>query len=296
MTPPSATAAVSSAADFQVGGTSKFSVDKFGIVTAAASFRQTPTGAGISVSANGASLGLYSNNSEIGYCNGTTFILNSAVTFGWSATSASSGSYDTVLVRDAANTLALRNGAAAQTFNVYGTYTASPLAYERLSISATGGVSGNAIIGTNKTGTGVLARGLEFQTDGVTRMTLASNGLTIGSLNIQPTNSAIYNAVIIGFGSNTAYVGSPSDGVLRITNNALNGFNRLQFGGETASFPALKRSTTTLQARLADDSAFAPIQGKLTTDTAYTGTVVAATGYITIYDSTGTAYRVPCAV
>ena len=67
-------------------------------------------------------------------------------------------------------------------------------------------------------------------------------------------------------------------------------------GGTTAAFPALKRSSTTVQARLADDTAFAPIQGKLTTDTAYTATVVAATGYITIYDSTGTAYRVPCAV
>jgi hypothetical protein len=67
-------------------------------------------------------------------------------------------------------------------------------------------------------------------------------------------------------------------------------------GGTTAAFPAIKRSSTTLQARLADDTAFAPIQGKLTTDTAYTATVVAATGYITIYDSTGTAYRVPCAV
>ena len=67
-------------------------------------------------------------------------------------------------------------------------------------------------------------------------------------------------------------------------------------GGTTAAFPALKRSSTTVQARLADDTAFAPIQGKLTTDTAYTGTVVAATGYITIYDSTGTAYRVPCAL
>ena len=67
-------------------------------------------------------------------------------------------------------------------------------------------------------------------------------------------------------------------------------------GGTTAAFPALKRSSTTIQARLADDTAFAPIQGKLTTDTAYTGTVVAATGYITIYDSNGTAYRVPCAV
>jgi hypothetical protein len=61
--------------------------------------------------------------------------------------------------------------------------------------------------------------------------------------------------------------------------------------------PAIKRNGTELQARLADDLAFTFIQGKLKTDTAYTGTVVAATtGYITIYDSTGTAYRVPCVV
>jgi hypothetical protein len=67
-------------------------------------------------------------------------------------------------------------------------------------------------------------------------------------------------------------------------------------GGQTSSFPALKRSSTTLQARLADDSAFASVQGKLTTDTAYTVGTVVPTGYITIYDSTGTAYRVPCLV
>jgi hypothetical protein len=72
--------------------------------------------------------------------------------------------------------------------------------------------------------------------------------------------------------------------------------NLLQFGGITPSFPALKRSTTSLQARLADDTAFTNIQGKLTTDTAYTAGALVATGYITIYDSTGTAYRVPCLV
>ena len=64
------------------------------------------------------------------------------------------------------------------------------------------------------------------------------------------------------------------------------------FGGTTSSFPALKGSTTRLQARLADDSAFASLQGKLTTDTALTGGPITATGYLTIYDSTGTAYKV----
>lgn len=64
--------------------------------------------------------------------------------------------------------------------------------------------------------------------------------------------------------------------------------------------PALKPSSTTMQARLGDDSAFAPLQGKLTTDTnATTGLVAGAlaaltTASIVIYDATGTAYRVPC--
>jgi len=67
----------------------------------------------------------------------------------------------------------------------------------------------------------------------------------------------------------------------------------VSIGGTTSSFPALKRSSTTLQARLADDSAFAPVQGKLTTDTAYTAGDPATTGYLVIYDSNGTAYKVP---
>ena len=67
----------------------------------------------------------------------------------------------------------------------------------------------------------------------------------------------------------------------------------IQFGGITSSFPALKRSSTTLQARLADDSDFAPIQGKVTTHSNYTAGAPTATGYIVLYDVTGTAYKVP---
>jgi len=70
----------------------------------------------------------------------------------------------------------------------------------------------------------------------------------------------------------------------------------MHLGGTTSAFPAIKRNGTGIDIVLANDSGFAPIKGKITTDTAYTATVVAATGYITIYDSTGTAYRVPCAV
>ena len=68
----------------------------------------------------------------------------------------------------------------------------------------------------------------------------------------------------------------------------------LGMGGVTSSYPALKRSSTTLQSRLADDSAFAPIQGKLTTDTNATTGTITADKYLILYDAAGTAYRVPC--
>ena len=159
--------------ELQVGGVGKFSVDKYGITTSFGAFRQTSTGAGINVSANGSRLALLSDNAEVAYLNGLTFILHASAGFGWASGAASSGSFDTILLRDAANTLALRNGAAAQTFNVYGTYT-SGTSYERLTLSAPS--AANAIIGTNKGSGGGTARGLDLQTDGVARMTITTAG------------------------------------------------------------------------------------------------------------------------
>lgn len=55
----------------------------------------------------------------------------------------------------------------------------------------------------------------------------------------------------------TSRMSSPTDGNWLMRNNAGNAFGLLQLGGTTSSFPAIKRSTTQVQARLADDSAFA---------------------------------------
>lgn len=55
-------------------------------------------------------------------------------------------------------------------------------------------------------------------------------------------------------------ISSPADGNLLLWDSAQATFGRLQFGGTSASFPALKRSSATLQARLADDTAFADFQ------------------------------------
>lgn len=63
----------------------------------------------------------------------------------------------------------------------------------------------------------------------------------------------------IGFTSRS-FLASSADGLIRLMNQAGTDFGRLQFGGLTSSFPSLKRSTTELHVRLADDSNFAGMQ------------------------------------
>ena len=253
--------------DLQVGGVSQFKVSKTGSITANSTFNLS----GSIVQSSG------------------NIIPSNALIFDYF-------NQDVVLQRDAANTLALRNSTNAQTFNVYGTYT-SGTSYERLTLSAPS--AANAIIGTNKGSGGGTARGLDLQTDGVTRMSISGSGPFLATLGFNSTSQWLELSANSGttLQYNSTHKIYFSAAVCEITaNNTTITTGLFRFSGATSSFPALKRSSTTLQARLADDTAFAPIQGKLTTDTAYTATVVAATGYITIYDSIGTAYRVPCAV
>lgn len=54
---------------------------------------------------------------------------------------------------------------------------------------------------------------------------------------------------------------SPADSQITLTNNANTAFDRLNFGGTTSSYPAVKRSSAELHARLADDSDFATLVG-----------------------------------
>jgi hypothetical protein len=192
---------------------------------------------------------------------------------------------DLFLRRDAANTLAQYNGTAAQTFRIYNTFT-SATNFERLNIIAQ--AAGSVIIGTEKGSGGGTARALEFQTDGTTRMTIAgtSNAITCaGSLSVV-TN--------LTFQGNSSIVGNVSSGVIRLLNAAQNGFDRIQFGGSTTSFPALKRNSTALQARLANDSDFCPLQGQLHIHQNAVSETITATHTLTLFDAAGTAYKVPC--
>ncbi len=76
--------------------------------------------------------------------------LRNSATLQWSPSNVGSAS-DLHLARDAANTLAQRNGAAAQAFNIYNTYTDASN-YERLAIKC---VLNVATIAAENSGTGV---------------------------------------------------------------------------------------------------------------------------------------------
>lgn len=113
-------------------------------------------------------------------------------------------------------------------------------------------------------GTQLLA---DFQVGGSSRFSVSNAGLVIASGSIRA-----------GAASALAWVGrakmeSPADSVITLLNGAGSDFARLQFGGTTSSFPALKRSSATLQVRLADDSANATL-----TAATYIGDVQALSG------------------
>lgn len=124
--------------DLQIGGASRFSVSKAGSTVcgsfaAAASFAVT----------NSFNIALWNN-----------------AIFGWSASGAvgpTTSNIDLALARDAANTLAQRNGVNAQTLRVYNTFTDASN-YERAMIQW---ISNALRIGTQNAGTGTL-RSLEI--------------------------------------------------------------------------------------------------------------------------------------
>jgi hypothetical protein len=179
---------------------------------------------------------------------------------------------DVTLRRDAANTLALQNGTNAQTFNIYNTYT-SATNHERGFLKWSSNVFQ---IGTEKGSGGGTARNLHFQTDGSTRLYITTGGnIIIG--NGDGTTQA--SSAIVWQGNARINATNTLTGVITLGNRDNDGFNRLQFGGTTSSFPALKRDSTTLQVRLADDSAYSVLDAQLRSQ----GTAPATAG------ATGTA-------
>lgn len=195
---------------------------------------------------------------------------------------------DVKLVRSAANALALRNGTSAQSFLINRTYTDGSN-YERLFVGADHagtGITGFAVFAEN-TGTGSArslyigttgSGSLAFVTNNNSRWTINSSGhfLTnsdnaydIGASNAtRPRHiyvgSNVYATAFVMARSGTSYASlqDDGDGNIRMYNGAASSFGLLKFGGTTSSFPALKRSSAALQARVADDSAYTDFYAK----------------------------------
>jgi hypothetical protein len=92
---------------------------------------------------------------------------------------------------------------------------------------------------------------MALQRGGVSQFTVSRAGaVTAGNINV------ITNLYMSNYQSSLA---SSASGVIRLLNAAENDFNRLQFGGTTNAFPAIKRNGAAIDFRLADDSAFCNI-------------------------------------
>ena len=147
--------------DLQLGGVSRFNIQKNG----SALFRTDSSVVFGNEAQNSTTAAVYSSTAvqEVRLSNGAKL--------GWTSTSVYN-TLDTILVRDSpsGNTLALRNGAAAQTFRVYNTYTDAN-SYERAIFSFN---SNRLEISTGQAGAGV-SRKIDFGTNGATGITFFTN-------------------------------------------------------------------------------------------------------------------------
>jgi len=233
-TPGTTSSASSLLLDLQVGGVSQFSVQKNGSINANSTFNLNGT--------------LIQSTGNVIPAN--ALVLNYA-------------NQDVVLLRDASNTLALRNGAAAQKFRVYNTYTDASN-FERAVFE----YGSNQInFGSDVSGSGVhrklniLGAGIDFYTAGVgIRWSITTAGHFIANNDNQfdigasaanrPRNVYVAGTVQIGtsvvvdsiFGNRggSVFYGGV-DGNMRLTNNAGTDFNRLQLGGTADTAPAIAR-------------------------------------------------------
>ena len=169
-----------------------------------------------------------------------------------------SATQDVRLYRDAAATLAQRNGTNAQTFKVYGTTDAGLTNYERLAISAQQGVGFTIAAETLGTGADNLS------------ISIVPSGT--GSILI-PNEVALRTGYVLGF------VRLDFTNVILRRGDGSNAFGMLAFGGITSTDPGLKRTGALLQCRLSDDSSNAGFSALyvLTPAVAFAALVAAAT-------------------
>jgi uncharacterized protein YaiE (UPF0345 family) len=171
--------------------------------------------------------------------------------------------------------LTLRN---TETTNSVGSRGYTGINFSSLNETTTGTYAGiyGVVTGSNSTGQiGSIIFGtkaLVGDSSLTERMTITNTGnVGIGTTDpgiykLYVNGSGFFNGNVIGGGSHgivwagRTIMKSPVDGQVTFLNNASDDFNRLNFGGTTSSFPALKRNGAGLDLRLADDSNWGNLQ------------------------------------
>lgn len=189
--------------DLQVGGVSKWKLDKAGAVTQPGPLL-LPSGnaSAFSIQFGGATTtGIYQGsinsgvvigrNTPILSVSGSGVILNSDYSFGWSSTATpdvGSGDVDLRLLRDAANTLAQRNGINAQTMRVYGTFT-DTANYERLAVSTQIGTG--ITLAAERAGTGAANLGITLTPSGTGNVVVSTGSVVTPAVTVGASGTAI---------------------------------------------------------------------------------------------------------
>lgn len=222
--------------------------------------------------------------------------VSSTLAIGFAFGSATGTSLDTILARDAANTLALRNGTNPNLFRVYSSYNGTNDAYgaigAAINLDGTAGDANTLYIGSQKKGSPTALTKLALQVDGTTRLDYNITASNVFAFKANVRLIAGLQLYFSGINANNnigsingAYFTFQSASAVTLGDWALTGNVVLQFGGTTSSFPALKRSSASLIVRLADDSGDADLAAKALT---LSGDLTISTKNIVTDTTTGT--------
>jgi hypothetical protein len=215
--------------DLQVNGTSRASVNSAGtgIFNSSNSFADltgstSNANSGIKLIGQG---GRLTGNADTLLSWDFTRVAVTQLGFGPTASGANISS-DVILARDAANTLAQRNGANAQTSRIYNTFTDASN-YQRTSLTDS---STGLVIDQQFAGTGVVRTNLlDLQVNGSSRFTVAQTTTNIRSADIGDVRLNLFhntntNSLAFYYNGGVAFMGTPTGSPLVFIQNNVNRF------------------------------------------------------------------------
>lgn len=160
--------------------------------------------------------------------------------------------------------------------------------------NTTGDISGILANFTN-TASGANSNVIDLQVGGTPVFRIGRDGVFRDGVNASGNVSASNNLSCGGALTiaGITQLGHYGNGNLILTDpTATNATPRFMIGGDTTSFPAIKRSGAVAQVVLADNSGFTVLQATIRTSANAVAETPPATHTIVIQDATGTAYKV----